>query len=347
MRLRRCAAAAFGLLVLAPALVACGDDSDGIEVGDVVPARNDDQFSDGIASSVILPRGKLEITLGEATKTLSANETRQLEAITAPDGSTFVPLTWQYDAATFGDYADYLSTADTPAIDLVADGASYRLPAPAESGEGSTSFYVLVSGSAKDPSLAVDFDGVKQTVDLTTGDRDTGDAAALYKLKRPKSNPRSCTEGVRYGNKEVVVAPNQFACSVRQVARLPYAGSAWAEPGHTWLAVTIRTSLRRVDVVAPDLKSGAIYYADAVTPEFELGDVKAAEVIEDRVDRACPDVRQGGCTTVYHVIFDLPEGGSTRITAELAYELTLNSVYGGADAEEILKLPVTVRAKTR
>lgn len=347
MRLRRCAAAAFGLLVLAPALVACGDDSGGLEVGDVVPARNDDQFSDGVPSSVVLPRGKLEVTVGEPAKTLSANDTRELEAMTAPDGSTFVPITWQYDAATFGDYADYLSTPDTPAIDLVADGASYRLPAPLESGEGSTSFYVLVSGSAKEPSLSVDFDGVTQTVDLMTGDRDTGDAAALYKLKRPKSKPRSCTEKVAYGNKEVVVAPTQFACSIRRVARLPYAGSAWAEPGHTWLAVTIRTSLRRVDVIAPDRKSGAIYYADAVTPEFELGKAKAVEVIEDRTDRACPDVRQGGCTTVFHVIFDLPKGGSTRLVAELAYELTLNSVVGGADAEDLLRLPVTVRTTVR
>lgn len=342
MVLRRCAAAAFGLLVLAPGLAACGDDA-GVEVGDVVAARDDAQFSDGSPSSVVLPRGRLEISLGEPTDDLSADDTRQLEAITAPAGSTFVPLTWQYDAATFNDYADFLTTESTPAITLVADGASYRLPAPRETGEGSASFYVLVSGSAKEPSLAVDFDGVKQTVDLTTGERDAGLAEPLYDLKPPKDKARACTKDATFAEKVVVA---DFACSVRRVVRLPYAGSAWAEPDHTWLGVTIRTSLGRY-AVSSDARSGAVYYPLEVKPTFTLGKIKSAAVIEDTASRSCPDLTQGGCTTVYNVVFDLAEGASTRLDATFTYDMTQTTIYGGADAAEEITADIEVRTKVR
>lgn len=342
MVLRRCAAAAFGLLVLAPGLSACGDDA-GVEVGDVVAARNDDQFSGGAASSVILPRGKLEVSFGKPTATLSADDTRQLEEIEAPEGSTFVPLTWQYDAATFNDYADFLTTESTPAITLVADGASYRLPAPRETGEGSASFYVLVSGSAKDPSLAVDFEGVKQTVNLTTGERDTGAAEPLYDLKPPKDKARSCTKDATFAEKVVVA---DFACSVRRVVRLPYAGGAWAEPDHQWLGVTIRTSLGRY-AVSSDARSGAVYYPTEVKPTFTLGEVKSAAVIEDTTSRSCPDLTQGGCTTVYNVVFDLADGASTQLSAAFSYDFTQTSIYGGADAPEEITAAIKVSTKVR
>ncbi|KRA38621.1 MULTISPECIES: hypothetical protein [unclassified Nocardioides] len=343
MLLRRCAATAFGLLVLAPGLAACGGGTD-LEVGDVVPARDDAQFVDGTASSVTLPVGRLEVTLGKSTTQLAASDNRQLEEIAAPDGSTFVPLTWQYDAATFGEYADYITNDDGPTIDLVSDGASYRLPAPREMGEGSTSFYVLVSGSGKEPSLAVDFDGVTQTLDLNTGERDTGAAAPLYDLEAPKDKRRPCQADVEFTTKRVA---KDFTCSVRRVARLPYAGDAWAEPGHTWLVITIRTSIRRFDQVAKDFRSGAVYFASDVESTFRLGDVEASAVIEDQDERVCPDVRQGGCTTVNHVVFDLADKASTRLTVEQNYELTLNSVYGGADARETLELPLTTTTTVR
>ncbi|NHA01476.1 hypothetical protein G5V59_21220 [Nocardioides sp. W3-2-3] len=68
MLLRRSAAACFGLLVLLPALAACGGDDGGIKVGDLVDARADDQFIEGgTASTVALPIGRLEISAGKPT----------------------------------------------------------------------------------------------------------------------------------------------------------------------------------------------------------------------------------------------------------------------------------------
>ncbi|NHA01475.1 hypothetical protein G5V59_21215 [Nocardioides sp. W3-2-3] len=83
-------------------------------------------------------------------------------------------------------------------IDLVADKASYRLPAPEATGEGAESFYTLVSGDGEDAALSVDFDGVKQTVVLATGKRTEGKAAPLYRLKPRKDRTASCTTDSKF-----------------------------------------------------------------------------------------------------------------------------------------------------
>ena len=101
---RLAALAAASVLVLA----ACGGDDDALTPGDVVPAREDAQFAEGKASFVALPIGRLEVHLGEPVTRLDGDDTRELQAVKAPEGSTFVPITWQYDAATFMDHADYL-----------------------------------------------------------------------------------------------------------------------------------------------------------------------------------------------------------------------------------------------
>lgn len=345
MRLRHCAAAAFGLLTLAPVLTACGSGGD-LEVGDRLPARSDDQFaSSGTRSTVALPLGRLELSLGDVTTSLDADDTRQLEAIEAPEGTVFLPITWQYDAGTFGDYGDYLSTEVNPIIDLIADGAKYRLPAPEATGEGSTSFYLLVSGSGEDPTLEVDFDGVTQEVDLSTGKREAGRAEPLYDLKARKDRARSCTPDTTF-KLDFVRLPD-FTCTIGRTARVPYAGDAWAEEGHEWLVLTVRTSMRRYDQIAADLKSGAIYLAGDVSSTFTLGKLKPEAVIEDRDDSACPDSVKGGCQMVYHLVFDVTDEAPKRLTVEQDYDLYLSSVWGGAEGKDTLEFPVTVRTRVR
>ncbi len=340
---RRVAVAALGLLTLAPALAACGSGGD-IKIGDVVPAREDAQFSDGAESSVVLPLGRLEVNLGEPTTQLAANDNRQLEPIDAPDGSTFVPITWQYASGTFGDYAAYLDTDAKPVVELVADGATYRLPSPDATGEGSKSFYVLVSGKGADPKLQVDFDGVVQSVDLTTGERDAGRAEALYDLEPRKERNRSCATDAEFGRTTPRLP--DFTCTISRTARIPYAGGKWADEGRSWLVLTVTTSLRRWDEIAEDLRSGAIYLAGAVESVIRLGALKPAAVIEDRDNSVCPDTTRGGCTTQYHLVFDVAGKAPTTLKVQQVYDLYLTSVWAGGEGKDILKLPVTVRTST-
>jgi len=346
MLLRRWSAPALGLLLLAPALSACGDGG-GVEVGDVVPARQDAQFAGkGVESVVALPIGRLEVTTGEPVTEISAKDTRQLERIQAPEGSAFVPITWQYDAATFGALSAYIDTDTSPVIDLVADGASYRLPAPEQDGEGSESFYVLVSGSGAQPRLDVDFDGVTQTVDLAAGEVDAGRAEALYDITRPRTKRFPCEPDVAFSR--TTLRPPEFSCTTTRPMRLPYAGSAWADEGRSWLVVTVRTTLGRWSELAGDLKSGAVYYADQVESTYRLGKTEATQVIQDRANTTCPDpANNGGCTSEFHVVFDVGDRPSRALSIEQDYHLLLATVFGGGEADEALDVTVTATARLR
>lgn len=344
MRLRRCSATVLGLLLLAPALAACGGEG-GVAVGDVVPAREDAQFTgEGVETVVALPVGRLEVTTGQPVTQVSAKDTRQLEKLEAPEGSTFVPITWRYDAATFGALAAYLDTDTSPVIDLVADGASYRLPAPEASGEGAESFYVLVSGKGAQPRLDVDFDGVTQQADLSSGEVDAGRAKPLYDLAKPKTKQFPCEPAVSYSR--ATRRTPKFSCSTSRPFRLPYAGSAWADEGKSWLVVSVRTSLGLWNEVADDLKSGAIYYGEAVDGTFRLGDTEATAVVKDPENTSCPDrTDQGTCTVQFNVVFEAGKTYPRKLTVDEQYGLRLAQVWGGGQGEDTLDLGLTATAK--
>ncbi len=346
MRLPRPVTAVLGLLVLAPALAACGGGAD-VSVGDIVDARRDDQFvGKGKASMLALPIGRLEISSADPVTKLTADDTAQLEEITAPEGSAFVPITWQYDAGTFGDYDDYVESDATPVVDLVADKASYRIPAPQPSGIGADSFYVLVSGDGKDASLQVEFDGVTQTVALATGKREEGRAAALYDLKPRRERTAACTTDSKF-DVDVRDRLSDYACNVTRTARVPYAGGEWAPEGKDWLVVTVRTTLRRYDKVAEDLRSGAVYVATAVTSSFRMGGTKPVQVIEDRTRTACPDKTRGGCVVVYHLVFEAGKKKPSTLRMDQTYELSLSGVWGGSEGRDTVKLTNRARIKLR
>lgn len=346
MLLRRSSTGLLGLLLLAPVLAACGGDS-GIEVGDVVAAADDAQFSgQGVESVVALPVGRLEVTAGKPVTEISAADTRQVAKVVAPEGSAFVPITWQYDAATFGALSGYLTTDASPVIDLVADGASYRIPAPELTGEGSSSFYVLVSGTGADPKLDVDFDGVTQKVDLASGEVEEGRAAPLYDITKPRAKRFPCSPEVEFG-RTTPRAP-EFTCTVTRPIDLPYAGDAWAAEGHSWRVVTVRTTLGRWTEVADDLKSGAVYYADNVESSYRLGDVEAAHVIRNSTNTACPDLtNSGACTTEFKVVFDVEGKPSRALAIEQDFDLRLATVFGGSEAADTLDLKVNATARLK
>jgi hypothetical protein len=343
MHLRRRVAAAVGLATLLPLLAGCGEDAGELEVGDVVSARDEGQFADGRASFVMLPIGRLEVSLGEPVTELGERDTRDLTPQQAPAGATFVPITWQYDAGTFGLYDEYLGDPASPVIDLVSDSASYRLPPPAEVGESSESFYVLVSGSADDAELSVDYDGVVQTLDLFTGERDEGAAAALYDLE-PLGRPiRSCKEAAEFGQTQGFP---DYRCKIGHSTRLPYANGEWAEPGRTWLGVSLSTAVRRFDVYGPAPGSGALYVSDSVESTFRIGDAEPVGVIPDP-GASCPDTVNGGCTGSYHLVFDVPEKSRTRLLVEQTFRLVLGSQWGGVARKPKLNLDVSVEVPLR
>ncbi|HWJ65527.1 MAG TPA: hypothetical protein VNT31_02525 [Nocardioides sp.] len=343
MRVRRSAAAALGLLALLPVLAACGEDASGYGDGDLVPARDDAQFSNGTESVLALPIGRLEVFLGEPTDRLEAEDTRALEATAAPDGSTFVPITWQYDAGTFGDYADYVASDETPQVELLADDARYRLPAPQETGKGAESFYVLVAGTASDLRLEVTYDEVAQSVDLRTGEREPGAAAGLYDLGPRSSRARDCSAGADFND---TIGLPDYSCRVTAPVRLPYADGRWAGEGRTFLAVTVTTAVRRFDVLGPLPGSGAIYAPASVSSTFELDGREPVSSVQDVVD-TCPAPGGIGCTGRYHLVFEVEDGARNRLAVEQTFNLLLGSRWGDVEREDRLDLDVSLDVRLK
>lgn len=334
MLLRRVAAAAVGLLVVAPVLVACGDTTD-LEIGDRVAAQEDAAFvTDGQQWSLTLPVGRLLVTLGEPTTSLAAEDTRELEAVEAPEGSVFLPISWRLGT---GAVSDYVETDDLPVVDVVSDGANYRVRAPLDASDGVEAFYLLVAGTGEEPRLEVEFDGVTQTLDLLTGERDPGAAEQLYGLRNDKKKPRSCTADAAFGLP--VVRPTEFSCTITRARRVPYAGDAWAAPGHDWLVLTVVTSMVRYDALADDFKSGALYVPVSVRTSFTLGDLEPTTVIEGS-GSLCPDV--SGCRAEYHLVFDVSADAPASLTAAQTYRLAVGTAWGTGKNKSRLKLPVTV-----
>ncbi|WGX97622.1 hypothetical protein [Nocardioides sp. L-11A] len=342
---RRRSASVLGLLLLAPALAACGGDPAGIAAGDVVPARHDAGIAEsGSETTIALPIGNLLVTVGKAVREISADDTRQLEKLSAADGEVFMPVSWQYDTTSLGTYARYLETTSTPVVDLIVDGASYRIPPPEVSTEGPESFFVAVRGSGDGPELKVDFDGVVQTADLTTGDVDSGAAAPLYDLAPATGEAVPCGGAVR-PSRAVTVSELSFTCTMTPPVRLPYAGDAWAADGRTWLATTVETAFGRWDEAAADLSAGAIYYAGTVDGVFTLGGSKAVQVIRDAGRGTCPDIANQNCSAVFHVLFDVGEDAPRNLVIKQRYELGRTSTWGTIDAPEQIKLTVTDRTR--
>lgn len=323
------------VLALTPALAACGEDP-GPSAGDVVAARSDDQFVDGRQSRLNLPTGQLVVNLGDATDTVGATDTRQREDLTAAAGSTFLPITWRYDVDTYGDLTDYVAADGNPTFTLVTDGADYRLPPPNPSGVDAESFYVVVAGDGEDPTLEVEFDGVTQTLDLATGDRDEGQAAGLYDLKTRTAKTRSCADDVTY-DKEPVRPPG-FNCTTTTAARLPYAAGEWAADGRSWVVVSVTTSLLRWDRVAADGQSGAVYLATGVDSTFRLGKLEPVRVLDDTDNSTCPDPNRG-CVRAFDLVFDVPADseGSRNLRIDQDYQFDLFQVWGGGSGKETIE----------
>lgn len=322
--MRRTALLCAALLGLAPLLTACGgEEAPEVRVSDVIPAREDDQFEGRRASTVMVPSGRLRVWLGQPVDSADSDETRQLEGLEAPDGAVLVPITWRFERA-FPDAHAFLGETPAPGIDLVTEAGSYRLPAPETGSDVSESFYVVVDGDGEDLRLEVEFDGVTQTVDLRTRERRTGRASALYGLDHERLRSEDCGSADWLEEGQGGAA---YACEVSGPLLLPYANGKWAETGHRWLAVGVRTTLRHWAVA--DLEGGgAFYYGTRTRLDGELGG-KAPAAAFDGSQSACPVEGSSTCIADRLLVFDVTDDVPERLEIEQHFQLALLNRWGG------------------
>lgn len=334
MRIAPTAAAALLLPLVATALVACGDDTDSTRPGDVVAAREPDQFEDGERSKVMLPTGKLDIYLEEPTSTLSEDDTRELQQLDAPAGATYVPLTFQYDTSRFDQVEDYLDTTAVPSVDLVTDGESYRLPPP-KAEQPTESYYLLVDGEAEDVTLEVEFDGVTQTVDLAEGKVEPGRAKPLYNMDNLQPDSEACGSDQWFPTENTTVS---FNCGLTGPLLLPYAGGRWAKPGHEWLSVELATILSAYSD-SDGRGNGAHWGAAGVKTELRLGNQAPVEMLpSDGTDNLCPDKQSMECKYAARAIFEVTDDHPSRVRIKQTYRLRIGPKWGTYDVKEKKKV---------
>ena len=314
------------LALCVPALAACGGDDGGsaVEVGDVVPARQDNQFSDGKRSMLALPVGRLRIWTGKVDDSAPSADTRQLQEVDAPDGATLVPITWQY-SDDFAAAQTFVNTDAQPVADLMTGGETYRLPTPDAEDEDGESFYVVVDGDAKKLSLKITFDGVAQTVDLHTGKRDAGRAASLYALDAYRLRSQDCRADSWVDEPLTAI---DYQCEVSGPLVLPYANGHWAKEGRAFLAVGLTTELKTWGI-ANGTGGGAVYIGSGARVQVTVDGDKPIDTTSD-LTRTCPDTDTGSCLTAAFYVFDVD---AAKVPDELDvdenYRLRLLNNYGG------------------
>jgi len=239
-------------LLLGAGLTACGDQGAGAADGEVVVGRLSDEAT-GDSTYVLLPTGRIDLTVGEPVDEVTADQAGDDEKHAAPDGGSFVPVTWEHDPFGEGAVPVGVMGADPQEADvvLVSGGTKADLGAPYQlaGDQGTTdtgvgTMYVAVDGDGESPTFEVTYDGLTQTVDPASGDRDAGAAAALYAEPTMGVEAPCTSEGFASGP----VRPD-VSCLVNAPQRTPYLpGQGWAEDGHTWLLVNADISLSGVAV---------------------------------------------------------------------------------------------------
>ncbi len=276
---------AIAVLLAAAGLTACGSQGAGAAGGDVVEGHLSDKVT-GESTYVLLPTGRIDLTVGKPVDEVTADQAGDGEQHRPPDGGAFVPVTWKHDPFAAGAVPVNVMGADPQEADVVlvsgdtkADlGAPYQLAGDQGTTDtGVGTMYVAVDGDGKTATFEIGYDGLTQTVDPATGDRDAGAAAPLYDEATVGVEAPCTKEGFASGD----VTPD-VSCLVNAPQRTPYLpGHGWAEDGHVWLLVGVDISLRSVEV------ANTSYDVSSVQPSFTVNDADALPA-DDRFGDAEP-----------------------------------------------------------
>lgn len=224
-------------LLLAIVVTGCGSGSKAaVEASFQVASLHGKQVA------VILPAGKLEVTLGTPTTHVAATKAAGGGGDhDAPSGWTYVPVGAMLDVNGV-DTATLTSGAVKQVRLALTDGdTSYAVPSPytvTDTGHSVRNSgrvtYVPVNGDGKDIGVAVTYDGLTQTVSAD-GKRDSGAAAPYY--------DGSVGEGSKVSVAGVWDSPKGTTVRMGgtvEIMTSPYLPTfGWAKPGHTFFAFDV------------------------------------------------------------------------------------------------------------
>lgn len=242
-RISRAAAVVLGAVVVTATLTACSPDR--VESGTKTFSRS---VIEGTEGTVELPTGSLDLVV---TKPRDELTDREAEPRRAPDGGSFVGLSWDFSPPARTATSAYVSRRRPRAaeVTLISDGKRYPIGEPYDASNKvgddtrSSSWWVAVDGDADEVSVEVTYFGVKQLFDVATGKTLSGGAAPLYAAPPAVPVAPPCATEKPSG---AFPRPgyDSFTCDVDVLGTEPFVDEVgWAHPGNTWAIVSISTSL--------------------------------------------------------------------------------------------------------
>jgi hypothetical protein len=333
--------AAAAVVLAATVLVTWDDLRDGVASGTLVETFDLDLAAGRLTGGdVMLPTGRLAVTVGEPTREL-------------PRDATATGSVSRRDVEKVGDFGRYLGVGwaltrprndDRFAWDekvqrqvevvLVADGTRHDLRA-GESDRSHGRFvttktvYLALPGEPRDLSIEVTYDGLTQKLDPRTGERETGVAQPLYGpagawTASPASVCASRFPGAD-GSGIPLAAPgfefqekedSLVRCVLAPPVPSPYVpGAGWARPGRTWLSVLL--------VTRPPVGTPVVYWPDVETEPNALYALKL-QISSVTLGGAAPDttrryflqdeaqLRRSDTTGAY-LVFDVAPSTAQRL----------------------------------
>ncbi|WP_134764908.1 hypothetical protein [Nocardioides sp. 1609] len=321
-------------LVVVPLLVAglaagCGDESPepSGDSGSTVLLGTDTTTVEGVEFDVVVPSGAFTFTVGEPVTDLP-------DDVDAPadDDTQYVGLAWE-PAGPAPEFGPVLHGTDpevaTVTVDRGGSDLDVTLLGPPElDGTANGVAWVPVDGDAG--RLAVDYDGLTQTFDLTTGERAPGPADGFYtdtptlRGDCPAQGPGRAGDGLQF----------TVTCAVPAVASVPYvAGRGWvADAGTTFLVADV--TLTPSTFHRPAGGAVASYRVTGTDTEVSL-DRTAAVVLGEAAQTP-----QGGWSATVTAEVPRAETATLEITQSVA--LARDSGPGSAPATDELALTFTV-----
>lgn len=234
-------AGAFVACLAGLALVSCGDQDD-VVVGAAGASLEGEQ------SLLQLPHGRLTFEVTDA------EEIPDGAASDAPSDGRFVGVDWSWEpgAGVPSLVSGFLIADDVPAdVRVQVDGAWHDLGSAYDTSAGGVAgatFFVPASDDvvAADVTVAVDFDGVEQTVQGDGSGLEAGAAAPMYEITGEPTTPE-CPAVL-----SPATAVGGATCEAAFV-ELPYVTDlGWAASGTTWVVADLSVTVGEVTVGGED-----------------------------------------------------------------------------------------------
>lgn len=260
------------------------DDEPRAAQGDVVtePHQWDMQ---GHSAYVLVPGRRYNLTITEPTERLShAAASEAGISQEAPDGSAFVGIGWALEQVPSDGWLLARSAGEQPIrITLSVDDREHPL-GDMRDYETRSGAWVVVPEDAQEVGVAVEFDGLTQTLEdpYDSVEMRPQDGPSLLYNTSPRLHQESC-QGEELARR---TAPGQWFggdCRVRWSDPLPWMpGLGWAEEGTAWVPVDVSIDHAVFGYDAPDYVS----YEDAPAerPRITVGGARPEQVLDPEDD---------------------------------------------------------------